>query len=77
MKLTDKVKIVFKNPDNLTKELAITVNQLLDYSKDDLYDILEESEPCNSSSCNNESQSFCDCVTLFEDYEIFEVLVNE
>jgi len=75
MKLTEEVKIIFKNPEGLKEELTITVNELLESTKDDLYEKLEKTRPCTSSSCNNESQNFCDCGESFEDYEIDEVLI--
>jgi len=74
MKLDDEVKIIFKNGEGKTAEITITVNQLLDKTKDDFYEMLEETIPCNISSCNNESQSFCDCGGNFEDYEIVQVV---
>lgn len=77
MKLTDEVKIVFKNSNDDKEEIIINVDKLLESTKDDLYDILEETRPCTSSSCNNESQSFCDCAGSFEDYIINEVLIVE
>lgn len=76
MKLNEEVKIIFKNDEGKTAEITITVNQLLDKTKDDFYEMLEETIPCNSSSCNNESQNFCDCGSNFEEYEIVEVLVS-
>jgi hypothetical protein len=75
MKLTDEIKIIFKNPEGKKEELNITIDKLLESTKEDLYDMLEETIPCQSSSCNNESQNFCDCGPLFEDYTIDEVLV--
>lgn len=75
MKLTEEVKIIFKNSDGAKEELTITVDKLLESTKDDLYELLEETRPCTSASCNNESQNFCDCGSSFEDYSIDEVLV--
>lgn len=71
MKLTDEVRIIFENPEGLKKELTMTVDKLLDSTRDDLHDMLEE--PCTSSGCNNESQNFCDCGGSFDDYVIVEV----
>ena len=45
-------------------------------SLEQIYEMLEETIPCNNSSCNNESQNFCDCGSNFEDYEIVEVMVS-
>ena len=74
MKLDDEVRIIFKNDKGKTAEIIITVNQLLDKTKDDFYEILEETIPCN---CNiNESCNHCECNPNFEDYEIVEVLVS-
>lgn len=75
MKLTEEVKIIFKNSKEEKKEMTITVDKLLEYTKDDLYEMLDETHSCASSSCNNESQNFCDCGGSFEDYVIDEVLI--
>jgi len=76
MKLEEQVKIVFKNDEGKTIEMEITVKQLLENTSDDFYEWLDDSENCTSSSCNNESQNFCDCGSQFEDYKVFEVLFN-
>jgi hypothetical protein len=40
----------------------------------DVYDLLAATEPaCNSSSCNNESQNFCDCGGEYGDYEYSKI----
>jgi hypothetical protein len=77
MKLEDKVKVVFKNLEGDTAEIEITVEELLNNTTDDFYDLLESSVPCTSASCNNESQNFCDCGLIYEDYVISEVLVEK
>lgn len=74
MKLNEEVKILFKNKEGKTEEITITVNQLLESTKDDLYEMLEETIPC---TCNiNESCNHCECNLNFEDYEIVEVVVS-
>lgn len=74
MKLDEEVKILFKNEEGKTEKITITVNQLLESTKDDLYEMLEETIPC---TCNiNESCNHCECNPNFEDYEIVEVLVS-
>ena len=74
MKLEDEVKILFKNDSGDSKIITITVKQLLENTSDDFYEWLDDSDPCISASCNNESQNFCDCGSSFEDYEIIEVI---
>lgn len=76
MKLTEEVKIIFKNKEGEKKELILTIDELLDRTKDDLYEMLEDKQPCTSASCNNESQNFCDCGGSFEDYVIDEVFMS-
>jgi hypothetical protein len=76
MKLNDTVKLVFTNDTGDKVELDITVEQLLNKTTDDFYDMLEGKVPCRSASCNNESQNFCDCGCAYEDYTITEVLVE-
>ena len=74
MKLDNEVKILFKNEEGKTELITITVNQLLEYTKDDLYEMLEETVEC---TCNiNESCNHCECNPNFEDYEIVEVLLS-
>ena len=72
----DKVTLVFKNGFNFA-ELTITVEQLINKTAEDFYEMLEEEHPCTSASCNNESQNFCDCGTRYDNYEIVEVVYNE
>lgn len=76
MKLRDNVKIVFKNDRAAVPRitLTVTVKQLLENTIEDFHDLLEETMPCTSSGCNNESQNFCDCGSTFEDYEIEEII---
>jgi len=76
MKLEDNVTIVFKNTQGEKAQITITVKDLLENTSDDFYEMLDDSEPCTSASCNNESQNFCDCGSSFEDYEICEVLLS-
>lgn len=71
----DSVTLVFKNGYNFA-ELNITVDQLINKTAEDFYDMLEEEHPCTSASCNNESQNFCDCGTRYDNYEIVEVVYN-
>jgi hypothetical protein len=73
MKLEDYVKIVFKNTEGKKADITVTVKQLLENTSDDFYEWLDDSEPCTSASCNNESQNFCDCGSSYEDYEICEI----
>jgi hypothetical protein len=77
MKLQDLVTLVFKNDEGVVKNLEITVAKLIDGSLDEFYDLLEESEPCTSSSCNNESQNFCDCPEKFLGFELVELTFNK
>lgn len=76
MKLTDKVQLIFKNPEGKKATLTITVSQLLEYNSDRFYDLLDEQHSCTSASCNNEYQNFCDCQSDYDDYEIVEVLTK-
>jgi hypothetical protein len=73
MKLDDYVKITFKNDEGRTAEINISVEQLLNNTLDDFYEWLDDSEPCTSASCHNESQNFCDCGSQYEDYEFYEI----
>jgi len=74
MKFEDKIKLVFKNSEGEKVDLEITVKEMLERNLDDFYEDLESGESCNSSSCNNESQNFCDCGGVYEDYEFFEII---
>ena len=75
MSLKREVKILFKNNEGNTAEITITLETLLDKTSDDFFEILEDTIPCTSASCNNESQNFCDCGGNFEDYEIYDVVL--
>lgn len=76
MKLEDNVTIVFKNTEGKEAKITITVKNLLKNTSDDFYEWLDDSEPCTSASCNNESQNFCDCGTSYKDYEIYSVEIR-
>jgi hypothetical protein len=75
MLLTDNVKIVFKHDtDDTTAEITITAKQLLENTTDDFYEMLDDTQPCMSATCNSESQNFCDCDSGYEDYTIVEII---
>lgn len=76
MKLEDNVTLVFKNTYGKEAKITITVKDLIENTSDDFYEWLDDSEPCTSASCNNESQNFCDCGSEFGDYEIYELLIS-
>jgi len=76
MKLDEEVKIIFKNHEGKTAEIVVTIKQLLENTIDDFNEWLEDTKPCTSANCNNESQNFCDCDSAFDGYEIVEVLVQ-
>ena len=73
MKLKTKVTLIFKNKEGEKLELQTTVKDMLERTLDDFYEDLEPE--CTSASCNNESQNFCDCGAVYEDYEIDEVVL--
>ena len=75
MKLTEEVKIIFKNSEGQKEEMTITVDKLLESTKDDLYEMLEDTRPCTTTSCNNESQNVTDCGGGSEHFVIDKVLV--
>lgn len=74
MKLDGRVIIRFKCDGKINREIEVTLQKLVESNEDDIYELLDSLDPCTSSSCNNESQNFCDCGSYLEDYEIFEVL---
>lgn len=72
-----EVEIVFKNPNTgEEKTLGASLKELLERSVDDFYEALDDTEPCTSASCNNESQNFCDCGSYFEDFEIVDIRIS-
>jgi len=77
MKIDDNVTVLFKNTEGKKAEITISVKQLLENTSDDFYEWLDDSEPCTSASCNNESQNFCDCGSSYEDYEIYGLKTQE
>lgn len=68
--LNKKITVIFRNEQGDEMTLEITADELLDCTRDDLYDRLEGEMPCTSSGCNNESQNFCDCGLEYEDFTI-------
>ena len=70
MKLDELVTILFKDSYGKTAEIQVTVKELLENTEDTFYELLDDTDKCTSSGCNNESQNFCDCGSSFEDYVI-------
>lgn len=70
----EDVKVIFKNNEGETKYIIVTVKKFINLTEDDLLELLEDTVPCISASCNSENQNYCDCGSSFEDYEIHEVL---
>lgn len=73
-KLHEDVTVVFTNKQGEEKKLITSYKLLIENTTDDFYDMLEPE--CTSSSCNNESQNFCDCGNIYEDFEIKSVIVH-
>lgn len=73
MKLEAKVTLIFKNKEGDKKELVLTVKDMLERTLEEFYEDLEDE--CTNSGCNNESQNFCDCGAVYEDYEITKVVL--
>ena len=74
-KLNNEVTIVFVNKENQSVDITVLIDDLLEKTKDDFYDLLEKkySPRC---SCINESNTHCVCDTLFDDYEISKIITN-
>ena len=75
--LKEEIQIVFKDGTGDVKKITVTVEQLIEKTSDDFLEWLDDSDPCTSASCNNESQNFCDCGSTFEDYEIVGIELNQ
>lgn len=72
MKLTDEVQLIFKNKEDKKVTLTITVETLLENKTEDFFEILEdEHNPCTCTI--SESQNYCECQCIFDDYEIVEL----
>ena len=78
MNLDTTIQLIFKNKEGASITTEATFQQILDRNLDDFHEDLEDSE-CTSSSCNTESQNFCDCPAEYEDYELkeFNVLPSQ
>lgn len=70
MKIDENIKIVFEDNSGKTIKITVTVEQLIEKTLDDFYEMLDNTSPCTSASCNTESQNFCDCGSIYEDFEI-------
>jgi len=75
MKLETKVTLILSDKDGNKVKIETTFKELLNTSEEEYIDNLEEG--CVSSGCYNESQSFCDCGGMYEDYEVTEVLLEK
>ena len=74
MKLEMEATLVFKNKEGKKLKLKTTVIEMLEKTLDDFYEYLEPE--CTNSSCYNESQNFCDCGAVYDDYIIDEVVLH-
>ena len=73
MKLKKYIKVEFMDSQKNKAYITITLKQLVELDEEGIYELLDNSESCTNSGCNNESQNFCDCGSSFEDYEISEI----
>ena len=73
MNLDTKINIVFTDNKGGKTELISTLKEMLDNDPEYFFDKLDEDQKCTSSSCNNESQNFCDCGSVYEDYDITDI----
>ena len=67
-----KFKFLFKNKENDIISRIYHLDDLISMDLESIYENLESE--CTSSSCNTESQNFCDCGCQYEDYELFKKL---
>lgn len=73
-RINSEVILIFSNKGENPVEVITTFKDLLEKTTDDF---LEDLEPeCTSSSCNNESQNFCDCSGSFDEHEIEYVILK-
>lgn len=73
MKLDTKINLIFTNPTGGQQCFEVDFNYLIDNDTDGIYENLEPE--CTSASCNNESQNFCDCGGILDDYEITAIQI--
>ena len=74
MKIETEVSLIFKNKEGKKIEIQTTLKHMLERTLEDFYEDLEPE--CKCASCNNESQNFCDCDAVYEDYEIYELNIK-
>lgn len=65
-----KFKLLFKKKEGDIISRIYLLSELISMDLEFIYENLEYE--CTSSSCNTESQNFCDCE--YEDYELFKEL---
>lgn len=73
MKLKTKITLILTDKEGNKAKIETTFKELLNTSEEEYFENLDEQ--CTSSGCNNESQNFCDCGGMYEDYEITEVVL--
>lgn len=75
LELKTKVTLLFKNKEGKELKYQTNVSDILERTLDDFYEDLEPE--CTSPSCNNESQNFCDCDSIYEDYSIVGLTIDK
>ncbi len=73
MKLETKVTLILSDKHGNKAKIKTTFKELLNTIEEEYFENLDEQ--CTSSSCHNESKNFCDCGSMYEDYEITEVVL--
>jgi hypothetical protein len=69
-----EIKLTFKNKQGDERFFVTDLIWILKNSEEDAIEHMEER--CTESSCNSESQNFCDCPATLDDYELAAIEVN-
>ena len=73
-KLDTNVSVLFKNGFNFV-QLEITLGDLIQKTEEELFELLEDTQnPCTCTL--TESQTFCECQCVFEDFEIVGIEIQ-
>lgn len=67
-RMSKEYKVVFQNSDGDRLTIESTLNELMQGAETLLENYEEKNFQCQSSTCNSESQNFCDCPSQYEDY---------
>ena len=62
----------FKDKDNNQISSSLNYEKIVELLEETAFENIPEPD-CTSAGCNNESQNFCDCGSIYDNYELSKI----